>query len=129
MRSAHSRLKYSRAHLAPPALSPWPLRGDRSVGRPLRAHHSRMAAWQGSRGAPARVVPRRASPLLAGRPSARLRLDAQTGLVREVWVQELAVNEQPLLPEQLTKWVRLGSEGLSTDVATILRSLTPWLES
>ena len=52
-----------------------------------------------------------------------------TGLVREVWVQELAVNEQPLLPEQLTKWVRLGSEGLSPDVATILRSLTPWLES
>lgn len=60
---------------------------------------------------------------------ARLRLDAQTGLVREVWVQELAVNEQPLLPEQLIKWVRLGSEGLSPDVATILRSLTPWLES
>ena len=44
-------------------------------------------------------------------------------------MQELAVNEQPLLPEQLTKWVRLGSEGLSPDVATILRSLTPWLES
>ena len=39
----------------------------------------------------------------------RLRPDAQTGLVREVWVQELKVNEQPLLPEQLTRWVELGA--------------------
>ena len=82
--------------------------------------------------APLALLP--ASPLRVGLPlalqgRARLRLDAQTGLVREVWVQELAVNEQPLLPEQLIKWVRLGSEGLSPDVATILRSLTPWLES
>ena len=39
----------------------------------------------------------------------RLRPDAQTGLVREVWVQELRINEQPLLPEQLTRWVELGA--------------------
>ena len=38
-----------------------------------------------------------------------MRPDAQTGLVREVWVQELRINEQPLLPEQLTRWVELGA--------------------
>ena len=82
-----------------------------------------------------RVLYGKSSRCKGGRGSASTRRrgwynnNTTTGLVREVWVQELAVNEQPLLPEQLIKWVRLGSEGLSPDVATILRSLTPWLES
>ena len=63
------------------------------------------------------------------RATVRLRLDAQTGLVRELWVVSLAVNDSPLLPEQLTRWVKAGEAGPSADAAAIWRALTPWLSS
>jgi hypothetical protein len=65
----------------------------------------------------------------------RLRPDAQTGAVREVWVRSLSINDRPLLPALLSRWVRQGAEGgvavapdVARDAQTIVEALLPWLK-
>ena len=48
---------------------------------------------------------------LALRGTVRLRLDGQTGLVRELWVVSLAVNGSPLLPDGWREEVRNPASG------------------
>ena len=78
-------------------------------------------------------------PLRVGLPvrirgELRLRPDATTAALNEVWIRSLSINERPLLPKMLNSWVQQGSaSALSADVArdvrTVASALLPWLNS
>jgi hypothetical protein len=71
------------------------------------------------------------------RGEVRLRPDAATGAVREVWIKALSINGRPLLPSLLSQWVQQGSvvppmggasDDVARDVRTVLAALLPWLQ-
>ena len=54
---------------------------------------------------------------------ARLQPDARDAIVREVWVRQLSVNGQPLLPKRLAAWVGRAEGGGPSSPADFLASL------
>ena len=70
------------------------------------------------------------------RGEVRLRPDAQTGAVQEVWVKSLTINERPVLPGLLSSWVQRSADGgtivapdVARDARAILEALVPWLRA
>lgn len=63
----------------------------------------------------------------------RLRLDANSALVREVWIKALTFNGRPLVPDVLSRWVQQSAttsvNGGNFDVAGLMRALLPFLNS
>lgn len=63
------------------------------------------------------------------RGEVRLRLEPQSGLVQEAWVKSVAVNERPLIPGLLSRWVAAAESGpaAAVSVGSIMSALVPWL--
>ena len=70
------------------------------------------------------------------RGEVRLRLDEQTAAVREVWIKRCSINERPLLPKLLERWVQEGATSAISSAAAapaaevargLVAELQPWL--
>ena len=76
-----------------------------------------LGAAEAGRAAPRVALPAR----IVG--EARLQPDARDALVREVWVRQLSVNGQPLLPKRLAAWVGRAEGGGPSSPADFLATL------
>ena len=76
-----------------------------------------LGAAEAGRAAPRVALPAR----IVG--EARLQPDARDAIVREVWVRQLSVNGQPLLPKRLAAWVGRAEGGGPSSPADFLASL------